>query len=113
MSATAVERQILAPSAALAQAGITAVVDAKGDNGGARSKGAPPAPFKFHFVKLFGVADVIRFEDGSKFKFRLISRNGNKGYAPNSFLKTNDEKLAANLREAAKNKSRGIVEIAV
>ena len=107
------ERQILAPAAALAQAGITAVLDAKGDNGGARGKGAPPAPFKFHFVKLFGVADVIRFEDGSKFKFRLISRNGNKGYAPNSFLKTDDEKLAENLRVAAKNKSRGIVEIAV
>jgi len=107
------EKQILAPAAALAQAGITAVADAKGVNGGARGKGAPPSLGKFHFVKLFGVADVLRFEDGTKFKFRLISRNGNQGYAPNSFLKTDDEKLAANLREAAKNKSRGIVEIAV
>jgi hypothetical protein len=113
MSAPAVEKQIMAPAVALAQAGITAVVDARGDNGGARSKGAPPASAKFHFVKNFGVGDVFKFKDGTTFKFRLISRNNNRVFAPNSFLKTDDEKLAANLREMAKNPAWGIVEIAV
>jgi hypothetical protein len=101
-----VEKEILKPSAALEQA---ANGDAKG-NGGAGSKGAPPVP-KFQFVKLFGVGDVVKFEDGTKFQFRLIERNKGGGYQPNSFLKTDDEKLAKNLREAAKNPALGIKEL--
>jgi hypothetical protein len=110
---SAVEKEIMAPAVALAQAGITAVANARGNVAGARSQGAPATPAKFHFVKNFGVGDVFKFKDGTTFKFRLISRNNNRGYAPNSFLKTDDEKLAENLREVAKNTAWGIVEIAV
>lgn len=102
-----VEKVVVKSAAALDGAGK----DAKEIVGGAGSKGAPPAPLKFHFVKNFGVADVLKFTDGTKFSFRRIQRNKGGGYAPNSFLKTDDEKLAANLREAAKNPARGIVEI--
>ena len=104
----AAEKEVLVPAAALRRADETAD---EGADGGARSKGVPPTPPKFHFVKLFGVADVIKFADGTKFSFRLIQRNNNAGYAPNSFVKTDDEKPAANLREASKNKALGIVEI--
>ena len=84
--------------------------DAKA-GGGVGGKGTPPPLPKFHFVKLFGVADEIKFKDGTKFKFRLIERNNGAGYASNSFLKTDDEKLAENLRSAAINKALGIAEI--
>jgi hypothetical protein len=104
------EKEILSPSAALNRVANTG--DAKGTVSGAGSKGAPLTPqFKFHFVKLFGVGDQIKFEDGTTFKFRLIERNNGAGYAPNSFVKTNDEMLADNLREAARNKALGIREI--
>lgn len=105
----AVEKEVLRSSAALERVAVTG--DAKGIAGGVGVKGTPPVPPKFHFVKLFGVADVLRFKDGTKFTFRLIERNNGGGYAPNSFLKTDDEKLSENLREAAKNKALGIVEI--
>ena len=104
----AAEKEILPPAVALRRV-EEAAGDARG-NGGAGSKGAPPS-LKFHFVKLFGVADVLKFADGTTYSFRKILRNNNQGFARNSFVKTDDEKLTANLREAAKNKAWGIVEI--
>jgi hypothetical protein len=107
----ATEKVILKPAVALRVVGQTAD-DAKGNNGGAGSKGAPPNPQKkkFQFVKNFGVADKFKFEDGTGFQFRLITRNTG-GYQPNSFVETDDEKLADNLRAASKNKAHGIVQI--
>jgi len=105
------EKEILTPAAALRRVLGTAE-DAKENKGGVGQKGTPPTtPPKFQFVKLFGVVDVIKFADGTRFQFRLIRRNNDAGYAPNSFLKTDDEKLAANLRASSKNKAWGIVEI--
>jgi hypothetical protein len=103
------EKVILKPAVALKSV-VEAADDAKENHGGAGSKGAPPTPPKFKFVKNFGVADVIKFADGTKFQFRMIRRNTG-GYQPNSFAVTDDEKLAGNLREASKNKALGIVEV--
>lgn len=68
---------------------------------------------KYHFVKRFTPADVITFKDGTSYTFPLIMRNDTGGFSPGSELKTNDEKLAKNLREAAKNPHLGLVEIEV
>jgi len=67
-------------------------------------------PLKYRFIKRFTPADVIKFADGSEFTFPLILRNTG-GYAPSSEFKTDDEKLANNLRDAAKNPHLGLVEI--
>ena len=110
MSAVA-EKQILKPVAALRSV-EEATGDAEGTDGGAGDKGAPPAPAKpkFKFVKNFGVADRIKFKDGTSFQFRLIGRNTG-GYAPNSFVETDDVKLADNLRAASQNPAWGIKQI--
>lgn len=99
------EKQILKPAAA-----IKAADDAKGITGAVGSKGAAPTLSKFKFVKNFGVADLIKFADGTTFKFRLIDRNTG-GFQPNSFVETDDEKLASNLHAASKNRALGIVQI--
>lgn len=77
---------------------------------GAGETGTPP-PKTWKFVKNFGVADVILFEDGTTYTFRAIKRNDGPGYLANSYLNTSDKKLAANLRKAARNKSLGVVEV--
>ena len=100
-----VEKEILRPAEALR---VTA--EAKENRDGARGEGALPTPPRFKFVKNFGVGDVLRFEDGTTFSFRKIQRNTG-GYASNSFVITDDEKLAQNLREASRNKALGIVEV--
>jgi hypothetical protein len=105
-------KEILAPAVALKRIGNHAE-DAKDVGAGAGCEGAPtqsPTQLKFSFAKNFGVMDKIRFEDGTSFQFRLIERNTG-GYASNSFLDTNDEKLANNLRAASKNKALGIVQV--
>lgn len=107
MSDPAVEKVILKPSAALKAVNGD---NAKGDNGGAGSKGAPPVLPKYKFVKNFGVADVIKFKDDTTFQFRKISRNTG-GFQSNSFVETNDEKLAENLLAASENPSLGIVQV--
>lgn len=103
------EKEILKPAVAL----LKVAEDAKEIEGGAGSKGAPPVLLKkWKFVKNFGVANVIRFEDKSSFQFRKINRNTG-GYQSNSFVETSDEKLANNLRAASKNKALGIAEVQV
>lgn len=104
------EKEILKPAAALKKVGETAAEDAKGTDGSARSKGALPVPPKYKFVKNFGVANVLRFEDGTTFQFRKIERNTG-GFQSNSFVETNDEKLAENLRAASKNKALGVMQV--
>lgn len=104
------EKEILKPAVALKKVG-EAAEDAKGTNGGTREKGVPPILLKkYKFVKNFGVSDVLKFEDGSTFQFRKISRNTG-GYQSNSFVETDDEKLASNLRAASANKATGIVQV--
>lgn len=61
-----------------------------------------PKRIVWRFAKLMGVAEVIRFKDGSTFQFRLIKRNNAPGYSPTSSVETSDKALAENLREAAK-----------
>ena len=107
--AAAVEKVILKPVVALRSV-EEATDDARGVQGGAGVKGAPPFLPKFKFVKNFGVADTLKFPDGTSFQFRRISRNTG-GFASNSFVETNDEKLAENLRAASKNRAWGIVQI--
>lgn len=77
--------------------------------------GEKPAARKarYRFVKNFGPADVIRFRDGSKFRFRLIKRNDGSGYLPGAQVDTDDESLAQKLREAAKNPALGLVEVTI
>jgi hypothetical protein len=105
-----VEKQIVSPGEAL-KGPTPAGETAKEITGGVGTEGTPPVTVPtFEFVKNFGVADVIVFADKTTFSFRIIERNSG-GYAPNSFVKTTDAKLAANLREAAKNSALGIVEI--
>ena len=62
---------------------------------------AAATPKVYRFGCLQGPGREITFPDGSKFTFRLIPLNTG-GYAPNSFVDTADEVLAANLR-ALKN----------
>jgi len=76
-----------------------------------RPDGQPVNVQKWKFVKTFGPADVLRFSDGTSFQFRLIQRSDKSGYAPTSEAVITDEKLAANLREAAKNRFAGVVEV--
>jgi hypothetical protein len=72
------------------------------------------APKQWKFVKLFGVADVIRMPDGSKFQFRAILRNDGDGYLTNSFVITEDEKFANGLRKVAgRIPALGIKEVSV
>jgi hypothetical protein len=105
-----VEKEILTPAVALRRVTNTAE-DAKENQGVAGSKGATPTtPPKYYFVKNFGVMDKLSFPDGTKFQFRLIERNTG-GYASQSFVETNDEKLASNLRAASKNRALGIMQI--
>lgn len=81
---------------------------------------APPAPVVeekvapkpcWKFVKLFGVGETLIFRDGSKFKFRFVRQNDKRGFAPTSEVVTEDEKLAKNLRAAAKAGTHGVVEV--
>ena len=84
-----------------------AIATAKGDvDEGASGKGAP----KFKFQKNFCPSEEIKFPDGTSFTFRLIELNTG-GYSPMSRMETVDEKLANNLREAAKNPCSGIQEL--
>lgn len=86
---------------------IAAVAAPKGDvNTGASGKGVPV----FRFQKNFCPAEQIKFSDGTSYTFRLIELNTG-GYSPMSRMETTDEKLANNLREAAKNPCSGIQEI--
>lgn len=103
------EKEILTPSAALRRVeGLEKILDDAG-NKGASPKTSEVKP-KWKFVKCFGVANTLRFRDGSRFQFRLIKRNDGSGYESSSFVATDDEKLANNLREAAKNPATGVVE---
>lgn len=70
----------------------------------------PPAPpkKKWKFVKVKAVAQVLRFKDGSEFKFPLTILNSTKGYANRSTVVTEDEKLAKNLRSLSPD--FGVVE---
>jgi hypothetical protein len=68
---------------------------------------------RWRFVKLHGVVQEIQLRDGSKFKFRLIQLNDGSGYSSTSEVTTSDEKLASNLRDAAKNPHLGIVEVKI
>src|SRR5580704_12324681 len=104
MADPAVEKVILKPAAALKAVNGD---NAKVNHGGEGSKGSPPVLPKYKFVKNFGVADVIKFPDKTTFQFRKISRNTG-GFQHNSFVETNDEKLAENLRAASKNAALGI-----
>lgn len=89
-----------------------AVATAKGvvAANGAGEKGAPSAAKSWKFVKYFCPAETLLFPDGTTFKFRLIELNTG-GYSSMSNLETTDEKLANNLREAAKNPCSGVKEI--
>ncbi len=71
----------------------------------------PPKAKKWKFIKNYGVAQELKFKDGSSFTFRLIERNDGSGYMTNSFVVTEDETLAKNLRELGKNPHSAVVEV--
>lgn len=71
----------------------------------------PAQPKKVKFVKLHGISDVLTFKDGSSFQFRWIQQSNGQGYQSNSFVETSDAALIKNLRETAKNKATGVVEV--
>ncbi len=111
----ATEKEVVAPAAAVRKAAgpvaevpvetVPPVVEAP--------KAAEPAKpvTKWKFVKNFGVADVLTFKDGTDFQFRAIQRNDGFGYMTNSFVVTEDKILADNLREFAKNRHSGVIEV--
>jgi hypothetical protein len=72
-----------------------------------------PAPVKkkWKFIKLHGVAQELRFKDGSSFKFRLIKLNDGSGYATTSVVETEDKTLADNLKALEKTGDYGVKEI--
>jgi len=68
-----------------------------------------PAQVSWRFVKQHTPGQVLRFKDGSEFKFRLIKSNDGSGFCPSSNVDTTDEKLAENLRSLSSG--YGVVEI--
>jgi hypothetical protein len=68
---------------------------------------------RFRFVKQHGVAQKLRFKDGTEFSFRRIKLNDGSGIAPSSEVVTEDATLAKNLRALAKTGDYGIVEIKI
>ncbi len=80
---------------------------------GSAPKVKPARKARWRFVKNFGVADAIRFWDGTTFKFRPIRRNDGGGYLPGSQVDTDDENLARRLRAAASNPALGLVEVMI
>jgi hypothetical protein len=69
-----------------------------------------PGVPRWTFVKQHGVAEMLRFKDGSKFQFRRIETN-DRQVLGTSHVTTTDIKLANNLRSLAKTGNFGVVEV--
>lgn len=110
----AVEKRVVAALAALNSAEATdeSSESAKGKGADSESPAVVATPKqRWKFEKLHGLGDVIKLSDGKEFTFRLIPLNDGSGFSPVSSVVTEDEKFAADLREAAKNKALGIYEV--
>jgi hypothetical protein len=115
MSAPSTEKAVVTPRVAQrVSAGMGTTASMHGAQSAPQPAAVEPPPVpgqSWKFAKVFGVADTLVFADKSTFQFRLIKRNDGNGFMPNSTVTTTDETLANNLREAAKNKATGVIEI--
>ncbi len=89
--------------------GRSATTPAKAGDEGAASPPKSNVP-TWRFAKLWGVAEILRFKDGTTYTFPLIRRNSQSGYSPTSSAFITDETLAKNLREEMK-KNQSIREV--